>query len=65
MLFETLPPTPEGAHLAVVIAAIQRATPWLRVDGVLSLDHDEQSCCSALCFDTRHQIVVSFATLAS
>ena len=60
MLHQTIPLTRAGAQLAVVIAAIQRATPWLRVDGVLSLDDHLY----VLCFDERHHIVVGFATLS-
>lgn len=62
MLYQTIPHTREGAQLAVVIAAIQRATPWLRVDGVLSLDNNHLY---ALCCDERHRIIVGFDTLAS
>lgn len=62
MLHQTIPHTREGAALAVVIAAIQRATPWLRVDGVFSLGNGHLY---ALCFDERHQIVVGFDTLSS
>lgn len=48
--------------LATLIAVIQRATPWLRVDGVLSSESDHLY---VLCFDEQHQIIVGFDTLSS
>ena len=62
MLHQTIPHTREGALLATVIAAIQRTTPWLRVDGILAPEHHHLY---VLCFDERHQIVVGFDTIAS
>lgn len=62
MFHQTIPQTCEGAQLAVLIAAIQQATPWLRVDGVLA---PEQGHLYVLCFDEQHQIIVGFDTLSS
>ena len=62
MLHDTIPQTREGALLAMLIGAIQRYTPWLRVDGVLCLNNGHLY---ALCFDACHQIVVGFDTPSS
>lgn len=62
MFHDTIPHTREGARLAPVMAVIQRATPWLRVEGILALEADHGY---VLCFDEQHQIVVGFDTLAS
>lgn len=63
MFSQSIPHTREGTLLASVMAIILRATPWLRVEGVLTLGPNEHLY--ALCVDERRQIVVGFDTLAS
>jgi hypothetical protein len=58
MLLQNIPPTKDGALLAVLIATIEQESPSLRVDGILA-SHDRLYIA---CFDQRHRILVGFAT---
>lgn len=62
MFHDRIPHTREGARLAAVMAVIQRATPWLRVEGIFAPDPDHGY---VLCFDEQRHIVVGFDTLSS
>ena len=58
MLLQSIPPTKDGALLAVLLAAIEQESPWLRVDGILASNERLY----ATCFDQQHRILVGFAT---